>query len=35
MTTLLSVLEQREGRYGLQVMCEAGGLANATIIERL
>ncbi|GHF34524.1 acetyl-CoA acyltransferase [Amycolatopsis bartoniae] len=35
MTTLLSVLEQREGRYGLQVMCEAGGLANATIVERL
>ena len=34
-TTLLSVLEQRGGRYGLQVMCEAGGLANATIIERL
>ncbi|MCO6004089.1 thiolase family protein [Actinoallomurus purpureus] len=35
MTTLLSVLEQRGGRYGLQTMCEAGGLANATIIERL
>lgn len=35
LTTLLSVLEQREGRYGLQVMCEAGGLANATVIERL
>jgi acetyl-CoA acyltransferase len=34
-TTLLSVLEQREGRFGLQVMCEAGGLANATIIERI
>jgi len=34
-TTLLNVLEQREGRFGLQVMCEAGGLANATIIERL
>jgi acetyl-CoA acyltransferase len=34
-TTLLSVLEQRGGRYGLQVMCEAGGLANATIIERI
>jgi acetyl-CoA acyltransferase len=34
-TTLLNVLEQREGRYGLQVMCEAGGLANATIIERI
>ena len=35
MTTLLSVLEQSGGRYGLQTMCEAGGLANATIIERL
>ena len=35
MTTLLSVLEQTEGRYGLQTMCEAGGLANATIIELL
>jgi acetyl-CoA acyltransferase len=35
MTTLLNILEQRGGRYGLQVMCEAGGLANATIIERI
>ncbi len=35
MTTLVNALEQRGGRYGLQVMCEAGGLANATIIERL
>lgn len=35
MTTLLHALEQRDGRYGLQVMCEAGGQANATIIERL
>lgn len=35
MTSLITVLEQRGGRYGLQVMCEAGGLANATIIERL
>ena len=34
-TTLLNVLEQRDGRFGLQVMCEAGGLANATIIERI
>ncbi|GAA4483325.1 hypothetical protein GCM10023094_34730 [Rhodococcus olei] len=34
-TTLLNALEQREGRFGLQVMCEAGGLANATIIERI
>ena len=34
-TSLVNVLEQHDGRYGLQVMCEAGGLANATIIERL
>ncbi|MEV4256590.1 acetyl-CoA C-acyltransferase [Spirillospora sp. NPDC049652] len=35
MTTLLHALEDTGGRYGLQTMCEAGGLANATIIERL
>ena len=35
MATLLSVLEQADGRWGLQTMCEAGGLANATIIERI
>ncbi len=35
MTTLLNTLEQSGGRYGLQTMCEGGGLANATIIERL
>jgi acetyl-CoA acetyltransferase family protein len=35
MTTLVNTLEQRGGRYGLQTMCEGGGLANATIIERL
>jgi acetyl-CoA acyltransferase len=35
MATLVSVLEQTGERYGLQTMCEAGGLANATIIERL
>jgi acetyl-CoA acetyltransferase family protein len=35
MTTLLNGLEQTRGRYGLQTMCEAGGMANATIIERL
>jgi len=35
LTTLLHVLESRGGRYGLQTMCEAGGMANATIIERL
>jgi len=35
MTTMVNALEQRGGRYGLQTMCEAGGMANATIIERL
>jgi acetyl-CoA acetyltransferase len=35
MTTLLHELERRGGRYGLQTMCEGGGEANATIIERL
>jgi acetyl-CoA C-acetyltransferase len=35
MTTLLNELERTEGRYGLQVMCEGGGQANVTIIERL
>ena len=34
MTTLLNELERTGGRYGLQTMCEGGGLANATIIER-
>lgn len=35
MTTLVNALEQRGARYGLQTMCEGGGMANATIIERL
>jgi acetyl-CoA acetyltransferase family protein len=35
LTTLVNALEQRAGRYGLQTMCEGGGLANATLIERL
>ena len=35
MTTLLHELERRGGRYGVQTMCEGGGLANATLIERL
>lgn len=35
MATLLNVLAQRGGRYGLQTMCEGGGLANVTIVERL
>ena len=35
MTTLLNELERTGGRWGLQTMCEGGGMANATIIERL
>jgi acetyl-CoA C-acetyltransferase len=35
MTTLLHNLERTGGRYGLQVMCEGGGQANVTVIERL
>ncbi|HEY8518189.1 MAG TPA: acetyl-CoA C-acetyltransferase [Candidatus Binatia bacterium] len=35
MTTLLHELERRNARWGLQTMCEGGGLANATLIERL
>lgn len=35
MTTLVGGLEDAGHRYGLQVMCEAGGMANATIVERL
>ena len=35
MTTMVNALHQTGGRYGLQTMCEAGGQANATIIERL
>jgi acetyl-CoA acetyltransferase family protein len=35
MTTLVNTLERTGGRYGLQTMCEGGGMANATIIERL
>ena len=35
MTTLLHELERTGGRYGLQTMCEGGGMANATLIERL
>jgi acetyl-CoA acetyltransferase family protein len=35
MASLLNGLEQTGGRYGLQTMCEAGGQANATIIERI
>ncbi|WP_028984607.1 thiolase family protein [Sporichthya polymorpha] len=35
MTTMLNHLEATGGRFGLQTMCEAGGMANATILERL
>lgn len=35
MTTLLHELERTGGRYGLQTMCEGGGQANVTIVERL
>jgi acetyl-CoA acyltransferase len=35
MATLLNELERSGGRYGLQTMCEGGGMANATIIERI
>lgn len=35
MTTMINHLEQTGGRYGLQTMCEAGGMANATILEML
>jgi len=35
MADLVAELERREGRYGLQVMCEGGGMANATVLERI
>ncbi|MCU1514342.1 MAG: fadA12 [Microbacteriaceae bacterium] len=35
MTTMVHALQETGGRYALQTMCEAGGMANATIIERL
>jgi acetyl-CoA acetyltransferase family protein len=35
MATLLNELERSRGRFGLQTMCEGGGMANATILERL
>lgn len=34
MATLVTALEQSRGHYGLQLMCESGGMANATLIER-
>ncbi|UMA66213.1 acetyl-CoA C-acetyltransferase [Roseivivax marinus] len=35
MTTLVHALQKRGARYGLQTMCEGGGLANVTLVERL
>ena len=35
MATLVNELERTSGRYGLQLMCEGGGMANATIVERI
>ena len=35
MTTLLNQLEATGGRFGFQTMCEGGGMANATVIERV
>src|SRR5437764_5473577 len=35
MATLLNELERTGGRWGLETMCEGGGMANATVIERL
>lgn len=35
MTTLLHELERTGGRFGLQTMCEGGGQANVTVVERL
>jgi acetyl-CoA acetyltransferase family protein len=35
LTSMVNGLEETSGRYGLQTMCEAGGMANATVIERL
>ena len=35
MTTLVHHLAQTGGRWGLQTMCEGGGMANATVLERL
>ena len=35
MATLVNELERTEGRFGMQLMCEGGGMANATIIERV
>ena len=33
--SLLTTLEEHDARYGIQLMCEGGGMANATLVERL
>ena len=35
MTTLVHALQQRKAKFGLQTMCEGGGMANVTIVENL
>jgi acetyl-CoA acetyltransferase len=35
LTTMITTLERTGGRYGVQVMCEGGGMANATLVERI
>jgi acetyl-CoA acyltransferase len=35
MATMVNYLKDSGGRFGLQVMCEGGGMANATVIERI
>ncbi len=35
LATMLNTMEERQTRYGLQTMCEGGGMANATVIELL
>jgi acetyl-CoA acetyltransferase len=35
LANLIATLEESGGRFGLQTMCESGGMANATLIERL
>src|SRR5271154_7004717 len=35
MATMMNELERTRGRFGMQLMCEGGGMANATIVERL
>jgi acetyl-CoA C-acetyltransferase len=35
MATLVHALKRRDGRFGLQAMCEGAGLANITFVERL